>query len=405
MWLARAVRALEFAGPPHPVSAESADAATVRGTPERRKGRRHLLRWAVAVGAGVAALAAGFVTAPRPYAPFPRGTLAPQFRSYWDTEPSSVEQIYSDTTIKDDSVYAYVNVYGGDDDSRLYAFDASTGHIRWTLSWGEDVPFGPFIAVAAGNIYVVEGDGIYALSAASGHRLWVHKTGNADVSDLVVGGTSLYFTVSANDNAGDVYALNTADGITRWARKGIIPNEPADDHNLAFADRTVYVLDDPGTLYALDSSNGSIRWTAKHFFTSSPVVSGNSIYITGEGHLYALDTATGRILWTYPGISATTDLDPTVSDGTVYFGATHVTDSGGTPNLSGGWLDAISATTGKLRWTYRVTKDDDPESGVMSLASDRGIVFAGATDGAEYAIRKRTARCYGATIITTSQLA
>ena len=368
MRLAHAVHALDLAGPWKPVSRQPAGTATAYAEPGRRGGSRGIIQLFVTIAAGIAALAVGFVAAPRPYYPLPPHTPMLQLRLYLATGSYDINFIASDGG----SVYLYgqsysVNSTSGVIPARIYAFDVSTGHIRWAQSMA-DSSFTPSIAIGAGSVYANGNNSIYALSAATGRILWVHKTADEVESVPVVLGTTVYF----GDDSGEVYALNTEDGATRWIHK-IAPNSEI-QNSLAIADNMVYVTDQHGTLYALNEANGLIRWTASHSFSSSPVVSGDTVYIGGK-QLYALDAMDGQTRWTYPTGKA--GADPVVGYGTVYFGSNN------------GSLYAINAITGKLRWTYSMPASGGPfpDSNVGSLVLNSGAVYAGASNGAEYAIQ------------------
>ena len=379
MRLARAVHALEPVGLWLPVSGEPTGAAIARAKPGRRGARGRVVQWVVVVAAAIVALAVGFVAAPRPYEPLPPGTPSPEIRADWATKSYTIGFLASDPAIDGGSVYAYGQKVSNGQNlmtvaTRIYAFDASTGHIRWTLSQPvfNGLSPSPSIAVAGGNVYAFGTNGIYALSGMTGRTLWVHK--NDDIaSDLVASGTAVYVV----GNNGNVYALNTADGATLWVRH--LSNLGGSFPQLAFADHTVYATDGQGTLYALDATNGLTRWTvvvfppssiAARYTSTSPIVSGNTIYIGGN-KLYALDAANGRIRWAYPTGDVVSG--PVIGHGTVY---------SGTQNE----LYAIGSSTGKLRWTYPIA-GAGRLYGVGYMTFDNGIVYVEGTDGAQYAIR------------------
>ena len=83
----------------------------------------------------------------------------------------------------------------------------------WNYTTGDYVDSSP--AVVNGVVYVGSDDGIvYALSAATGAKLWNYTAGYYDYVDsspAVVGGV-----VYVGSDDGNVYALNAANGVKLW---------------------------------------------------------------------------------------------------------------------------------------------------------------------------------------------
>ncbi len=78
-------------------------------------------------------------------------------------------------------------VYAGSEDSNLYAIDAASGALRWTLDTGGGV--GSLAAFADGVLYVPSADRfVYAVDAATGEELWKVEVGGAPSIPVVIAG-------------------------------------------------------------------------------------------------------------------------------------------------------------------------------------------------------------------------
>ena len=108
-----------------------------------------------------------------------------------------------------------------------------------------------------------------------------------------------------------------------------------------------------GKVYALDAATGHTRWTYTIGgpITSSPAVTGGTVYIGSDDHkVYALNAATGHTRWTYTtGGPIGFQFGETVLGGTVYIG-----NGSGTVYIGSadGKVYALDAATGHPRWTY-----------------------------------------------------
>jgi len=91
---------------------------------------------------------------------------------------------------------AYGRVYAGNNDSRVYSFDAETGELAWTFSTGGYVYSGPTVAQVPGTpptVYIGSFDGnAYALDAKTGASRWTFDMGGRVIGSLSVIGRSVY---------------------------------------------------------------------------------------------------------------------------------------------------------------------------------------------------------------------
>ncbi|MEX0620223.1 MAG: PQQ-binding-like beta-propeller repeat protein [Solirubrobacterales bacterium] len=91
---------------------------------------------------------------------------------------------------------AFGRVYIGNNDSRVYSFDADTGDLAWTFSTGDWVYSGPTVAKVPGTpptVYIGSFDGnVYALDAKSGEARWIFDMGGRVIGSLSVIGRTVY---------------------------------------------------------------------------------------------------------------------------------------------------------------------------------------------------------------------
>lgn len=98
--------------------------------------------------------------------------------------------------------------------------------------------------------------------------------------------------------AGNLHALNIADGGTAWTFKAGGPI----GHSPVYADGRIVFGADDGKVYCLDTSNGKEFWEADlgAGVWVAPAVSGGVVYVgTRSGSFAALALPTGGLLWTF----------------------------------------------------------------------------------------------------------
>ena len=142
--------------------------------------------------------------------------------------------------------------------------------------------------------------------------------------------------VGADDSK--LYAFTAATGTLRWSQPvgdkirsspalAMIPNPPvacAPGPTLA-----VIFGSDDGNVYAMRATDGTPCWTFPSTglkpFESSPVVSGQTVYIGSDDfNFYAIDINTGTWHWSYPAldmVGSGLGPNPAVSGSTLYFAA------------------------------------------------------------------------------------
>jgi outer membrane protein assembly factor BamB len=259
--------------------------------------------------------------------------------------------------------------------------------------------------VGNGILFAVGGDGrLSAFDAQTGAQRWTYDPGlESDLKPSAFGGGASYDDgkVYMTDGAGDVIALNAADGSVLWKVKpsGPLRGSPT----IAFG--SVFVMTQDNQIFALDAADGSIQWQESGSSTQAGVfgvaapAAGQGTVIAGysSGELIAHRYENGRTLWadalartsisTSVGSLTDIDADPIIDNGRVY-----ALGQGGrmaayelvtgqriwelnlagisTPAIAGEWifaltddarLLAIARTTGKIRWLTQLPRWRDEE--------------------------------------------
>lgn len=220
---------------------------------------------------------------------------------------------------KDDplsSVYS-PSVFISSQNAFIYALNPVSSVKKWEFHASSNVQSTPvvykdflFVAEEAGNIY--------KLSLKTGKALDTFILGGQILATPVIEKDTLYVGAS-----GTMYAIDVNSGITAWSKNigSNLYSSPT-----VFDTLLIYGCYD-GNVYATDRVDGSSVWTyaspsAGNQFYSSPVVSGNYVYIGGlnDGVMYCLNVFSGNLKWGYPtggGIQSS----PIVYGGNVIFGS------------------------------------------------------------------------------------
>lgn len=260
-------------------------------------------------------------------------------------------------------------VYIGSWDTYVYALDAAIGAEKWKYKTDDRVESSP--AVSGGTVYIGSTGGyVYALDAITGEERWKYRTcGNVN-SPTVRNDTAYISSYNASLSAlfaGGVYALDAITGTEKWKYE----TDAYFFGSPAVIEGTVYI----GSIhymYALDADTGVEKWKYEKSVSSSPVVSGDTVYIGSfDNYVYALDAGTGTEKWKYEtnrGISSCV-----VFGDTVYIGSR--------TGLSR-CIYGLDATTGKEKWKY------ETDGGTYSyyLAISDGTIYMGSNDGYVYAL-------------------
>lgn len=255
--------------------------------------------------------------------------------------------------------------------------------------------------VADNRLYVIGTDAVVtAYDATTGQRLWNSSiaTENRQYRNILFGGGVGVegSTVFAASGAGDVVALNAADGSVIWKAKpgGLLRGAPT----IAYG--SVYVISQDNQIFAMSAADGSVVWQATasaeagSVFGAASPAAGQSTIVAGfsSGEVQAYRYENGRDLWedalarTSMALSVSTltdvDADPVVDRGRVFaLGqggrmASYDLLSGqriweisiagiSTPYVVGDWvfamtddakLMAVARGTGKVRWMQQLAR-------------------------------------------------
>lgn len=191
--------------------------------------------------------------------------------------------------------------------------------------------------VADNRLFVVDTDAVVsAFAADTGSKLWSVSIGSEgkDFKNSLFGGGAAVdgSVVYATSGAGDVAALNAADGAVLWKVKpaGPLRGSPT----LAFGG--VYVVSQDNQIFALDASNGAVQWQATasmepgSVFGAASPAAGQGTLVAGfsSGEVQAYRYENGRDLWedalarTSMALSVSTltdvDADPVIDRGRVF---------------------------------------------------------------------------------------
>ncbi len=253
-----------------------------------------------------------------------------------------------------------VFVTGADAQSRdLYAFDADTGALQWTVSVtaadspgaklpevSEDTGFAaPTAAADGGHVAAIFATGELVCADHAGKRLWVRNLGQPEnhyghASSLVLHEGLVLVQFDQREHA-RLLAVQAVDGKTRWevkrpvdvswaspallrtpqrvelvlsAKPFIIGYDPAAGTELwrvpgmdgevgpspGYADGLIVAANDNAVLLAIDAQTHAVRWKSEDDLpdTASPLVAGRFVFTISSGCVltcYAADS--GKVLW------------------------------------------------------------------------------------------------------------
>jgi outer membrane protein assembly factor BamB len=204
---------------------------------------------------------------------------------------------FADAALRSGVAVGPDRVYANSDD--LLAVDVDSGDIDWRASITGERLTRP--AAADGTIVHVDRvNGVVTAFDADGERLWRHRTGTETRSPTIADDAVYVATADRPGRAGEVLALNRADGSVRWradttgtVKRGTRP---------VIGDERVFIGcngTEAGRLIALSKSDGTETWT----FTDGnstvyePALADGAVYAgSNDDHLYAFGRD-GRLRW------------------------------------------------------------------------------------------------------------
>lgn len=343
--------------------------------------------WSYAMGAGTWAspvAAAGTVYI---------GTAAGKFHAVNAADGRRVWTFDGAIGIDGRAVLTADSVYFVDQKNNLIALRRSDGAWRWTTALhdeqiaGGPAPDNPTFnhraahpLVLDGVLYVGSSDGgLYALSVATGAKLWRH-----DARGPIFSGVGFH--------GGDTLTFGTMDGsvvlLDRRTRRetfraktggGVVTTPLVVDGKVIVGSRDFLI-------HAFNLADGSTAWRYSYWFSwveSTPVLRDGRIYIGASDYsrVTAIDPATGRARWGTE-VHGMNWGSPLVTDATVFTGTVSQNIAGTVIEHRGG-LIALDRRTGAVRWGWAAPKAADGAFGgyAGSLALADGKVIAAGLDG------------------------
>jgi eukaryotic-like serine/threonine-protein kinase len=275
-------------------------------------------------------------------------------------------------------------IYVASQDFYIYCLDSRTGSLIWKYKTNGRIESSP--AIANGRLFIVSDDGyLYSLNSTNGAFLWKKSVGsnsqiNLDSSQQIrssptVFGSQVY--VGSVDS--NLYCLETNTGNIVWTFKtnGTITSSPAATAN------AVYITSEQqnkGSLYKIDPQ-GYLLWQLKINqdnsqpsidLSSSPMLSGDLVYVSAGSVMYAVHSSDGSIAWSKNSVSGFLG-SPLSTNGQMFF-------------TDGFFIISVNASTGGQIWrvfsgaSYSVAPSY--ADGKLYLASDLRLIYVvNATDG------------------------
>jgi outer membrane protein assembly factor BamB len=192
--------------------------------------------------------------------------------------------------------------------ARVFALDAATGETLWIHKAPSPMRGAP--VVSDGRVFVVTLDNqMLVLNTETGERLWNH-VGVQETAGLLGSASPAVArnTVVVPYSSGEVLALLTDDGRTVWSENlsDIRRLDPLADiaqvRGLPVIDRDlVLAISHAGRMLAVDLRQGARAWQAEIGGVQMPWAAGDFIYlVTNDGQLVCLQRRDGRIRWVTP---------------------------------------------------------------------------------------------------------
>jgi outer membrane protein assembly factor BamB len=243
-------------------------------------------------------------------------------------------------SVKGTPAYYKGAIYFGATDENLYCLDAETGSFRWAYRVRGSIRCPPIIA--ENMIYIgADDESLYAIEAETGERRWVF-TARDDIAIGVAVGSGMVVAASMD---GNVYGIAQSTGKLRWIFR--LPVAPTDSSPVIT--ESIVVIAVGNSMYGLSTRSGQQKWhvTLPAEVAATPAAQGYDIYVPcKDKKIYAYLTNARQPIfkWTQPAdLQATPMSSPVVAGDTVW-----VTGARGV-------VAAFAAQDGALRWRYPIS--------------------------------------------------
>ena len=240
-------------------------------------------------------------------------------------------------------------VYLQDLDSNVYALSLATGKLRWEYQCNQPEQSGPGpngVALSGGRVYGLTPTTAFALSASTGHEIWVKGDlldkgqGTFGIQPQAADGrVYLASQYGSGPGGGVLIALRASSGAVIWKFNTVHGAEPgvqALGLGAGGAWETPLVSSDGSVTYGIGNPyqtvNEAIKQPSRDLYTDSAV---------------NLDAATGKLRWYYQGVPDDfKDYDMQASPISASVGGAPVVITSGKM----GFVYEINASSGKLIW-------------------------------------------------------
>jgi len=286
---------------------------------------------------------------------------------------------------------------GSISDGKLYALDPDSGAVKWSFATaGSSIQSSPVVG-ADGTIYIASHDSdiIYAVNP-DGSEKWQYAAGGgvSFTSPAAIGADGTIYIGTDDGSSDQLIALNP-DGTLKWLYG--LTDVTKSSVNFG-SDGTVYARDFAGNLFAIDPADGSSKWQPLSVgggSGASPVVAADgAIYFpsflgTAATRFYAVnpdgDAGTApTIKWESTldgylnyGIGATAAIG---ADGTVYVATWETYDGSGAG--AKGAVYAVNPADGSVKWRHETNYAVQAS---LAVGGD-GTLFAVDKEGVVYAL-------------------
>jgi len=216
------------------------------------------------------------------------------------------------------------------------------------------------------------GDRIYAVDLESGKMLWRYPDQplNSTVKCTpAISDGSVYF----GSGDGNLYCIDEETGKFQWAyqTRGPIRCPPV------VYEGVVYVGTDDNSVYAIDSGSGEAIWrrpyTTKDDVTYGIAVSLGMVVVSSmDGNLYGISASTGALRWYYRLPSAPIRTSPIISESLVIMAV-------------GDAVYGFTARSGQMRWLVNM-----PAEVAAPPACDGDVLYVACRDKKIYAYKLNT---------------
>ena len=196
-------------------------------------------------------------------------------------------------------------IYATNGTGHAAALDAETGALAWRVQPGGPLRGAP--TVANDNVYVVSQDNqLFALNPADGKTRW-NGAGALELAGVfgTASPAAASGTVVAGFSSGELNAYRYENGRVVWqdalSRTSIstaVASLSDIDADPVIDNGRVYAIGQGGRMVALELNTGQRIWEINAAGISTPWVAGEWIYVvTDQAQLLCLNRATGRVRW------------------------------------------------------------------------------------------------------------